>query len=185
VGGCGGNIAWHTEDDLLPVADRDNLLRDLKVYLTAFARVLNADALPFDYRATVHELAEALDGYRKAAGDSVDLSPVERELVSLETALERFYKTARDKKAAARADKINDTLKEIARLLVPLNYSAGDRFAHDPALPLGAMPRLAGISRLKDASHDLRPFLLAGIRREINTVANTLYEATRLVSAGA
>ena len=27
VGGCGGNIAWHTENDRLEIADRDNLMR--------------------------------------------------------------------------------------------------------------------------------------------------------------
>ena len=27
TGGCGGNIAWHTEDDVMDVADRDNLER--------------------------------------------------------------------------------------------------------------------------------------------------------------
>ncbi len=35
VGGCGGNIAWHTEDDMMEIADRDILLRDIKVYLLA------------------------------------------------------------------------------------------------------------------------------------------------------
>ena len=29
VGGCGGNIAWHTPDDLMPVADLEILRRDL------------------------------------------------------------------------------------------------------------------------------------------------------------
>src|SRR3989475_12322876 len=38
VGGCGGNIAWHTEDDTLEIADRDHLLRDIKVYAAAVWR---------------------------------------------------------------------------------------------------------------------------------------------------
>lgn len=38
VGGCGGNIAWHTEDDTLEIADRDHLLRDIKVYAAAAFR---------------------------------------------------------------------------------------------------------------------------------------------------
>ena len=29
TGGCGGNIAWHTEDDVMNVAERGNLERDL------------------------------------------------------------------------------------------------------------------------------------------------------------
>ncbi|PSM16961.1 hypothetical protein C7T96_18015 [Nitratireductor sp. StC3] len=52
VGGCGGNIAWHTENDTLEIADKDILLRDIKVYLLAVLRNANADILPFDWRAT-------------------------------------------------------------------------------------------------------------------------------------
>jgi hypothetical protein len=182
VGGCGGNIAWHTEDDLLPVADRDNLLRDLKVYLTAFARLLNAAILPFDHRLAVRELAAAVEEYKRAAGDVVDLSPVETELGTLANALERFYRSAKPGAAPPRLARVNHTVTELSRLLVPLNYAAGERFAHDPALPLGTIPRLAGIGRLQDCPANLRRFLVAGIRREINTVANTLHEAARLVT---
>ena len=35
VMGNGGNLEWHTDDDLMPVADRDVLLTDIKVYLLA------------------------------------------------------------------------------------------------------------------------------------------------------
>lgn len=52
VGGCGGNIAWHTENDTLEIADKDILLHDIKVYLLAVLRNANADILPFDWRAT-------------------------------------------------------------------------------------------------------------------------------------
>ncbi|HEY8610569.1 MAG TPA: M28 family peptidase, partial [Roseomonas sp.] len=33
VSGCGGNIAWHTENDTLEIADREYLLRDIRIYL--------------------------------------------------------------------------------------------------------------------------------------------------------
>src|SRR6185295_18828265 len=42
VGGCGGNIAWHTEDDTLEIADRTVLLTDMKIYLAAVAEAANA-----------------------------------------------------------------------------------------------------------------------------------------------
>ena len=51
VGGCGGNIAWHTPDDVMPVADLEILRRDLAVYVTTIVRVLNAPLHPFDYAA--------------------------------------------------------------------------------------------------------------------------------------
>src|SRR5215472_13242992 len=33
VSGCGGNIAWHTENDTIEIADRDVLATDIKIYL--------------------------------------------------------------------------------------------------------------------------------------------------------
>jgi len=38
VGGCGSNVAWRTEHDLTDIADRDNLMRDIKVYAQALRR---------------------------------------------------------------------------------------------------------------------------------------------------
>ena len=181
VGGCGGNTAWHTEADLLPVADRGNLERDLKVYVTTILRVLNAGILPLDYRATVKEIADAVNAYRKQAGDLADFGPIDRELKRLRGALNAFYAAMPRCRTAAAIAQANETLRELARILVPINYSAGERFDHDPALPLGTVPRLSAASRLTSASLDQRPFLQTGLAREINKVANTLHEAWRLV----
>ena len=74
VGGCGANIAWHTEDDQIEIADRDNLVRDIKVYLAAVLGVANAEVLPFDWRATMAEFKRTLAGYQEAAGDRFDFS---------------------------------------------------------------------------------------------------------------
>ena len=68
VGGCGGNIAWHTPDDLMPVADLEILRRDLCVYLTTIVRILNAPLHPFDYAAAVDEMRAAVARYHEAAG---------------------------------------------------------------------------------------------------------------------
>ena len=62
VGGCGGNIAWHTEKDRIEVADRANLERDLRVYLTAIGRFLDDEVLPLDFRATMAELGRCSGG---------------------------------------------------------------------------------------------------------------------------
>src|SRR3954463_10954011 len=47
VGGCGGNIAWPTENDTLEIADRDIMQRDIKVYLALTAGIADAEVLPF------------------------------------------------------------------------------------------------------------------------------------------
>ena len=61
VGGCGGNVAWHTPQDLLDVADLDVLRADLQVYLTTIVRTINAPLYPFDYGSAIDEIAAASD----------------------------------------------------------------------------------------------------------------------------
>jgi hypothetical protein len=141
--------------------------------------------LPLDYRATVKEIAEAVAAYRKQAEDLADFSPVDRELKQLKSALRTFYAGLARTPRGAAAERANDTLKELSRILVPINYAAGERFDHDPALPLGAVPRLAAAARLQAVPPDQRRFLQAGLTREINKVANRLHEAWRLIRRSA
>lgn len=182
VGGCGGNIAWHTEDDRLPVADREILRQDLGVYVTAIARVLDADVLPFDYRATVAEMAAAVDGYANAAGGLVDLRALRATLADLAAALDAFY----DRLAARQPEEsaaFDDALKRLARILVPVNYSRGGRFDHDPALSLGVVPALSDVDRLalyREQHPERLPFLRAGIKRQVNRVTHAFSEAARV-----
>ena len=72
VGGCGGNIAWHTEDDTLEIADRDNLLRDIRLYATAVLRAANAPVPPFDFRLTLENMTATLGAYQEMVGDRFD-----------------------------------------------------------------------------------------------------------------
>ena len=72
VGGCGGNIEWHTEADTLEIADRERLLRDIRLYAGAAFRAANAPVHPLDFRATVAQLEEALSALA-ACRRSVDL----------------------------------------------------------------------------------------------------------------
>src|SRR2546427_342581 len=73
VGGCGGNIAWHTEDDTLEIADRDHLLRDIKVYAAAVLRAANSPIYPLDFAAVATEFEQTLRRYQEAAGSQFDL----------------------------------------------------------------------------------------------------------------
>ncbi len=184
VGGCGGNIAWHTEDDRLDVADRKYLKQDLSVYVTAIVRVLNASVLPFDYRATIAELSEAVGEYEQQAKGLIDLSSIREELIGLQGALDDLYRKIASDLSEAEFASVNEALKELARALVPLNYARGARFQHDPALSLGIIPKLDGITRLAACSKnalDQLPFLQAGLRRHINEVADIIYGARQMV----
>ncbi len=182
VGGCGGNIAWHTPDDLMPVADLEILRRDLQVYLTTIVRILNAPLHPFDYAAAADEMRAAVTSYHAAAAGAVDFAPLLTELDALSRAITEWRSRAEARVTGAdpatrRA--LNATIRRIARLLVPLNYAKGERFDHDPALKLGPVPKLEAAASLAAASPELQRFMLVGLTRELNKVRATLRAAHR------
>jgi len=178
VGGCGGNIVWHTEDDQLEIADRDHLVRDIKVYLAAVLGVANAEVLPFDWRATVAEFKETLASYQDAAGDRFDLSASHAAIDDLGHALADFYDDVRQGRTAPAV--ANTVIMRLARILVPINFTREARFRHDPALPVPPLPTLACAKEL--ASFDDQPprFAQTQLTRGQNRLVAALREARRL-----
>ena len=79
--------------------------------------------------------------------------------------------------------RLNATLRRLARVLVPLNYSRGERFDHDPAVKLPVVPRLALATRFAGIAADKRPFLRTALLRERNKVRAMLRDALRELGA--
>ncbi len=187
VGGCGANIAWHTEGDTLEMFDEANLSRDLRAYATAVVRALNAPVHPLDFRATVRELRETLAAYQEAAGAYFDFSPALRETEALEGALDRFYAHATGLASRPISDfelrAANAKLRAIGRRLVKLNFARADRFRHDPAVPVPPLPDLAPARQLGSAHPETRGFIQAHLMRGQNRVIWTLREAARVANA--
>jgi len=172
VGGCGGNIAWHTEDDTLEIADKVNLLRDMRVYAATLLRTLNAPIAPFDYRATLDELSAVLWEYQQAAGDVFDFSPTVQALEKLRRTLDFFYALASNTDAAdtTALAKVNAAQRALARVLVNLGYTRDGRFRHDPARAVPALPDLAPSRQLPAADVDERNWHQQNLRRTKNLV---------------
>jgi N-acetylated-alpha-linked acidic dipeptidase len=185
VGGCGANIAWHTEDDTLEIADRDNLLRDMRVYAASLLRVLNAPVLPFDWRRTTAEFRATLDRYQAAAGDAFDFGPSVAALETLNATLDRFYANAPLWAAptAPEALRFNRVQRQLARLLVPINYSRTTPFHHDPAMEVPPLPDLAPALALGRAKDDVaeREALRTHLQRGQNRLVWTLEQARELI----
>lgn len=184
VGGCGGNIAWHTPDDLMPVADLEILRRDLAVYVTTIVRILNAPLHPFDYAAAADEIRGAITEYQCAAAGEVDFTRVLDDLAALAEDIRGWRAEADARVSGASTDtserrRLNAVLRGLARHLVPLNYARGERFDHDPALKFGAVPRLEAAAGLASAPAQMRPFLRVGLVREINKVRAAVRAARR------
>lgn len=187
VGGCGANIAWHTEDDTMEIADRDNLLRDMKVYAAATLRAANSTIYPLDFRATAREFAETLARYQDAAGTHFDFTPAKDEVKALDDNLERFYDAAhaltQKPVTNPQVRRANEILRRLARLLVSINYSRAGRFRHDPAVNVPALPDLE--PALKFASlpvgSDAYRITQIHLTRGQNRVIGALREARRML----
>jgi N-acetylated-alpha-linked acidic dipeptidase len=180
VGGCGGNIAWHTEDDTMEIADKDVLAKDIALYLEAVLTFANAEVLPFDFHATVKELAKAVDGYVKAASGRLDLSPVSRSLNELAGKIETFQKSVDQGKIAPRV--ANETMRELSRALVPLNYARGGPYEQDPAVTLPPVPLLSIAGDLDAYDKDTVGFALATLLRGRNAALDAIDRADAAVT---
>ncbi len=139
---------WHTPHDTLDKIDAANLVRDTKVYVHTLWRLLSDPVLPLDFAAHARVLLEELGRIRA----SLDGRFAVDGLIEAAEAL-------RDTAAAGGHD--DAALMRASRALAPVYYTSGDRFAHDPALPLPAWPvlqplrDLAKSARGSDAAHAL------------------------------
>ena len=187
VGGCGGNIAWHTEDDTMEIADKDNLLRDMRVYAASVLRVLNAPVHPLDWTRTVAEFRETLDAYGKAAGDHFDFAPSRTALDALRGSLEAFYAKAPGRGTAktSAVRRFNAAQRRLGRLLIPVNYSRMPAFWHDPAVNVAPLPDLApalGAHRAAGSAAQ-EGILRAHLTRGQNRLVWALEQAREVVEA--
>lgn len=176
VSGCGANIAWHTENDQLEIADRNILLTDMKIYLLSVLRVANAEVLPFDWAATCDEFLATIARYEKASQGLADLGPARAATEALKAALAGL--------AAAPAEKRNAALQELARVLVPVNYTREPRFRHDPAYTVPPLPTLAVAAELPEfAEGHMRKMAQTELLRGQNRYLAAIEQARRIVAA--
>ena len=146
VGGCGGNIEWHTEADTIEVADQDHLLRDLRLYAGATFRAANLPVHPLDFRSTLDQIRQALDQRAEALTRLVDLAPVRHQIAATRQQLESVYAAAEHVHTAQEAATLNRALLRCGRALVPVLYAREGRYRQDPALDVPALPDFAAVT---------------------------------------
>lgn len=181
VGGCGANIAWHTENDTIEIADPTILLRDIKVYLGLVAGIADAKVLPFDWRAQVEEFNTTLAGYQKAAGKLADLKATKAAIASLADALSAFHAGIDSGKIKPKA--ANPVILGLARILVSINYTREARFRHDPAIPIPPLPTLFAATEIAAMDPVKQGYAVTQLIRGQNRVVAALRAAERLVRA--
>src|SRR5215831_4484322 len=180
VGGCGGNIAWHTEDDTMEIADKGVLAKDIALYLEAVITFANAEVLPFDFHATVKEISGVVDAYARAAGHRLDLGSVARALEELAGKVGAFHQSVAARKIASHT--ANEAMRELSRALVPLNYARGGPYEQDPAVTLPPVPLLSIAADLDVFDRDSIGFALATLLRGRNAALDAIDRADAAVT---
>lgn len=182
VSGCGGNIAWHTEDDTLEIADRDVMLTDLRIYTLSVFRHAAAEILPVDWRATAREFEATIERYQNAAGNSFDLAPAREAVVDYGRAIDGFYQRIGNGAADTRA--VNDVLMRLARILVPINFTREPRFRHDPAFVCPPLPTLHAATEIAGHGPETLGFAKTQLLRGQNRFVAAMRSAVRLIEDG-
>lgn len=180
VSGCGGNIAWHTEDDTLEIADRDVLLTDIRIYTLAVLRHAARPVLPMDWRATASEFADTVAAYQAAAGVSVDLAAARDATTQLAVTLDGLYGAI--EAGTLDSARANALLVRISRVLVPVNFARQPRFAQDPAYVCPPLPMLAVARDIDGLPADQLGFAKTELVRGQNQYVAALSRVQRMIA---
>lgn len=162
---------WHTPHDLLDKIDPANLVRDTRVFVDAIWQLLTAPVLPLDYAAHAAALSAELGRIAGALAGRLSLE------VLAELAFDLGRKAVALRAAGVPPERANAALMQVARALVPVDYTTGDRFAHDPALPQNPWPVLDPIRALAGASTGEAAFARVDAIRARNRMQHALRQA--------
>ena len=191
------NLGWwhHSIENRLDKLDWDWMQVHLQVYAAYLWELCTAPVLPFSYQPVAEQILARLDEL-KGPGKAIDLKGViarAKDFAKAAKALDaesdkwrkRFAEGGGDDEAARI---INQTMKRISRILVPLQSTAKGTYGHDPygytpqttMLPcLYDVPRLA---KLKDGEE--RWMLKTKLVRDRNRVADALSDAGAIIGDG-
>lgn len=177
--GAGFGWWWHTPDDTLDKMDPDLLVRDTRVYVHAIWRLLTEPVLPLDYGAAAAALDRQLSELAAKLEGRLDLSRLTTRVGQLRDQAEAVRSHAPQLRDDVEANRINQALVAVSRALVPMDYTTGDRFGHDPALGQAPYPVLDPVRRLAaaQAGSDEARFLANAATRACNRLAFALDQA--------
>lgn len=175
---------WHTPEDLIDKVDIEFLVRDTKVFVHTVGRLLADAVLPIDYAAHARALAAELGAIEAALAGRFALDELIAAAAHLRVQAETLVDRIPDADGALAA-RFNAAIMAASRALVPADYSMGDRFTHDPALPLPAWPVLQPLRDLAatPAGSDAAQFATVAAMRARNRMGFALRQANAALGA--
>jgi hypothetical protein len=189
-------LGWwhHSLECTMDKLDWNWMADHLRVYGAYLWELCTAPVLPFEFMSVAEQFAERLEELA-APGQAVALGGVIERARSLGETAARFDEIAESWRARYRsgraggdgaADLLNDCMKRVSRLLVPVQSTAIGTYGHDPygltaqttMIPaLYDLPELGRMSGADAESWMLRTELV----RERNRVGDALADANRLL----
>lgn len=168
---------WHTPHDTAEHIDPENLSRDTQIVLEVLWRLLTSPVLPLDYTVYAAALGEQIARLQTGLDGRMDISVLAKAVDELNANAKAILETGHV--SVDRAGRINASMLRAARYLVPLNYTSGERFHHDSALPHPAWPSLEGLRALASLpiGSPETAFYAVHARQVRNRVAHALREA--------
>jgi hypothetical protein len=172
---------WHTPEDTIDKIDEAHLIRDTRVVLFVIQRLLGDPLLPLDIAAEARDLHRELIHLAPGLGDRMSIEDLLAQAAEVEAAA--LAVQSRGHAGSADLDRINHALLRATRALVPIDYTSGDRFEHEPALPVPAWPTLQPLRDLAaaEAGSDAAMFAKVSATRARNRVASALRQAEALL----
>lgn len=170
---------WHTEHDLIDKIEPAHLERDARIVLRVVWELLANERLPLDFSPQIAGLLEELTRTSERLKDRFDLAAACEAARHLDQRLKRLVQ---DPPTGA-PETFNRAILKLSRILVPLDYTTGNRFVHDPAMPLAAWPVLEPIRRLARTSPGDadEPFAKVDAVRVRNRLVHDLRQAIALI----
>jgi hypothetical protein len=171
---------WHTPHDTLDKIDEAFLERDTRVVLHTLWRLLTDRVLPIDPAAELASLSAELKAIRQGVA-----AELVAELMAAAEATTRAVQALDSSEGNDGASvALNQALLSACRALVPLDYTEGDRFAHDAALPEPPWPVLDSLRALAKAEpgSDEAKFLAVGAVRARNRLVRALEDVRSAVA---
>lgn len=168
---------WHTPQDTVDKIDPENLLRDAKILCEYVMTFLTADRLPLYYTRTAEDIVQRLEDWAELAGEEFDLTKPLQRARQLLALCRQFDGTELDDEAR------NETMLRLGRILVPLDFTRGNLYGTEPAMPVDPMPSLSPIRALTAEGTEQREKMAIRLSlvRAVNYINHSLLQAIRLL----
>jgi hypothetical protein len=176
---------WHTPHDLLDKIDEEFLARDTRVVVSTLWRLLTDEVVPLDHAVHISSLLAELEGLAPKLEGRLPLSDLVAAAKDLKKKAKAFA-GLKLKGGRGKLDAIDAASMAVSRALLPLDYTEGNRFIHDAALPQPPWPALRKLRDLANAKQgsDEERFLAVAARRARNRLAHHMQLALQALETG-